>query len=41
MESAQIEQKLTWEAPELKVVDVAEHTLAGITANPDGFGGSS
>lgn len=31
MENAQTEQKQTWEAPELKVLDAAEHTLAGNT----------
>ncbi len=33
--------KADWDMPDLEVLDVAEHTLSGINATPDGGGGTS
>jgi hypothetical protein len=37
MENNQTEQIQTWQAPELKVVDVSDQTLAGTSVNNDGI----
>lgn len=38
MEINKTEQKQVWQAPDLKVVDVAESTLAGTGVGDDGLG---